>query len=35
MDMYNGQSLDPEYTYPGGDLWDGDKFVVDKPVVSE
>lgn len=25
-------SLDANYTYPGGDLWDGEKYVVDKPV---
>ncbi|ORY08473.1 glycosyl hydrolase family 61-domain-containing protein [Clohesyomyces aquaticus] len=31
-DMYSQTSLDPNYTYPGGDLWDGEKFIVDKPV---
>ncbi|KAF2118757.1 glycosyl hydrolase family 61-domain-containing protein [Lophiotrema nucula] len=33
-EMYNMQSLDANYTYPGGDLWDGEKFVEDKPVAA-
>ena len=33
-EMYSTLSLDANYTYPGGDLWDGEKLVVDKPIVA-
>ncbi|KAF2875390.1 glycosyl hydrolase family 61-domain-containing protein [Massariosphaeria phaeospora] len=33
MDMMENKKLDENYTYPGGPLWDGDKVLVDKPVV--
>jgi hypothetical protein len=26
-----GLVVDPDYVYPGGDLWTGEKMVVDRP----
>jgi hypothetical protein len=31
--MYTGQSVDPDYRYPGGPLWTGKELVEDKPSV--
>ncbi|KAF2280138.1 uncharacterized protein EI97DRAFT_429896 [Westerdykella ornata] len=31
-EMANRLQLDANYTYPGGPLWDGEKFIEDKPV---
>lgn len=29
--MYNLQSVDQGYTYPGGPIWDGEKLIADQP----
>lgn len=34
-DMLNMWSVDANFSYPGGPLWDGEKLVVDKPVIVE
>jgi hypothetical protein len=26
-----GSAVDPDYVYPGGELWTGEEMVVDKP----
>jgi hypothetical protein len=31
-DMRDDLIVDDNYTYPGGPLWDGEKYIVDKPV---
>jgi len=28
-------TMSPNYTFPGGPLWDGGKLVIDKPVYKE
>jgi len=33
VDMYNMQTVDPDYVYPGGPLWNGTDLIVDKPSV--
>jgi hypothetical protein len=30
--MAEKRSIDANYTYPGGPLWDGEKLVEDKPI---
>lgn len=30
--MFNRETLDEGYTYPGGPLWDGEKLIEDKPI---
>ncbi|GAW12484.1 hypothetical protein ANO14919_018540 [Xylariales sp. No.14919] len=31
-DMHYGRAIDEDFTYPGGRIWDGEKFGLDKPV---
>lgn len=33
--MLNMQSVDANFTYAGGPLWNGETLVVDKPVMVE
>jgi hypothetical protein len=33
LDQYNRKTVDKDYVYPGGRLWDGEKLVEDKPFV--
>ncbi|KAF1994663.1 hypothetical protein P154DRAFT_613009 [Amniculicola lignicola CBS 123094] len=32
-EMVNNMQLDDNYTYPGGPLWDGERLIVDEPVI--
>jgi hypothetical protein len=34
-EMSNFESVDDNYTHPGGPIWDGEKVVADKPVLEE
>jgi hypothetical protein len=34
-EMTNHYSVDANYTHPGGPIWDGEKIVIDKPVLEE
>jgi len=34
FDMYYLKKVDANFTYPGGQLWDGEKLIEDKPVLS-
>lgn len=32
VDIFGKFKLDDNYTYPGGQLWDGEKLIDDKPI---
>lgn len=34
IEMYNQKSVDADYEYPGGPLWNGETLVQDKPPLN-
>jgi len=33
-EMYKYEKIDEDYEYPGGPLWDGEKLIIDKPIIA-